>query len=244
MNSSTASSSSMGVKTHEQLQHHVPRPIVQLIRQQRPLHHACQRHHLERMGAAQMVPLITEIGQMEERSIELCSSLHGFGCGKPNDGHGVGAANVCGLADVAQVRARGVCTAPPLGMWEVEGRQRAYGYQEEVRVRVASLFWAVGRGMDVAAVGHDVVDIGWCAMGGVSRCEAPTSRVGAWMLQVVRAQWAGLLRHQPKRGQNEWETGRQQVVRRRSRGKEGHRQWRVDLQTIGMDEGGAAGTYW
>ncbi|KAJ7832430.1 hypothetical protein B0H14DRAFT_3712250 [Mycena olivaceomarginata] len=55
-----------GVKTREQ-QHHVPRPIVQHIRQQRPLHHARQRHHLERMGAAQMVPLITEIGQTEER---------------------------------------------------------------------------------------------------------------------------------------------------------------------------------
>ncbi|KAJ7787438.1 hypothetical protein B0H14DRAFT_2629300 [Mycena olivaceomarginata] len=56
-----------GVKTRKQLQHHVPRPIVQHIRQQRPLHHARQRHHLERMGAAQMVPLITEIGQMEAR---------------------------------------------------------------------------------------------------------------------------------------------------------------------------------
>ncbi|KAJ7845517.1 hypothetical protein B0H14DRAFT_3683473 [Mycena olivaceomarginata] len=71
----------------------------------------------------------------------------------------------------------------PLGMWGVEGRQQAYGYQEEVRVRVASLFWAVGRGMDVAAVGLDGFDVGWCAMGGVSRCEAPTSRVGARMLQ-------------------------------------------------------------
>ncbi|KAJ7939100.1 hypothetical protein B0H13DRAFT_1850834 [Mycena leptocephala] len=56
-----------GVKTHEQLQHHVSRPIVQHIRQQRPLYHARQRHHLERTGAAQMVLPITEIGQMEER---------------------------------------------------------------------------------------------------------------------------------------------------------------------------------
>ncbi|KAJ7848745.1 hypothetical protein B0H14DRAFT_3138183 [Mycena olivaceomarginata] len=56
-----------GVKTREQLQHHVPRLIVQHIRQQRPLHHARQQHHLERMGTAQIVPLITEIGQMEER---------------------------------------------------------------------------------------------------------------------------------------------------------------------------------